>query len=178
MRLIRYIKTSTMRFKVRCFPKNITKLATMRRFFVNCLILLFLVVNVFPPSTEYKTSQELLPWKPAYNQWSNFSKAVITDDSEVRVWEKCSKQTHIAMVKTHKVCISFSVVESYCTEINIEYYHTVVIATEKLSNSEAKPRCYDNFKGDNNRVIIFLINTYCDHFKVEHCFLPFLFYFL
>ena len=39
--------------------------------------------------------------------------------------------------------------------INNEYYHTVVIATEKLSNSEAKPRCYDNFEGDNNRVIIF-----------------------
>ena len=44
-----------------------------------------------------------------------------------------------------------------------EYYHTVVIATEKLSNSEAKPRCYDNFEGDNNRVVIFLINTCCDH---------------
>ena len=38
---------------------------------------------------------------------------------------------------------------------NHEYYHTVVIATEKLSNSEAKPRCYDNFEGDNKRVVIF-----------------------
>ena len=38
---------------------------------------------------------------------------------------------------------------------NNEYYHTVVIATEKLSNSEAKPNCYDNFEGDNNRVLIF-----------------------
>ena len=37
-----------------------------------------------------------------------------------------------------------------------EYYYTVVIATEKLSNSEAKPRYYDNFEGDNNRVVIFL----------------------
>ena len=36
-----------------------------------------------------------------------------------------------------------------------EYYHTVVIATEKLLNSEAKPRCYDNFEGDNNHVVIF-----------------------
>ena len=36
-----------------------------------------------------------------------------------------------------------------------EYYHTVVIATEKLSNSEAKSTCYDNFEGDNNRVVIF-----------------------
>ena len=36
-----------------------------------------------------------------------------------------------------------------------EYYHTVVIATERLSNSEAKPRCYDYFEGDNNRVVIF-----------------------
>ena len=36
-----------------------------------------------------------------------------------------------------------------------EYYHTVVIATEKLANSEAKPRCYDNFEGDKNRVVIF-----------------------
>ena len=44
-----------------------------------------------------------------------------------------------------------------------EYYHTVVTATEKLSNSEAKTRCYDNFGGDNNRVVIFLINTCCDH---------------
>ena len=44
-----------------------------------------------------------------------------------------------------------------------EYYDTVVIATEKLSNSEAKPRCYDNFEDHNNRVVTFLINTYCDH---------------
>ena len=40
-----------------------------------------------------------------------------------------------------------------------EYYHTVVIATEKLSISEAKPRFYDNFEGDNNRLVIFLIDT-------------------
>ena len=36
-----------------------------------------------------------------------------------------------------------------------EIYHTVVIATEKLSNSEAKTRCYDNFEGDNIRVLFF-----------------------
>ena len=46
-----------------------------------------------------------------------------------------------------------------------EYYHTVVIATKKLSNSEAKPRCYDNFEGDKNHVVIFLIDTCCDQFK-------------
>ena len=51
-----------------------------------------------------------------------------------------------------------------------EYYHTVVIATEKLSNSEAKPRFYDYFEVDNNRVVIFLINTCCDHFKIEYGF--------
>ena len=56
---------------------------------------------------------------------------------------------------------------------NNEYYHTVVIATEKLSNSEAKPRCYENFEGDNNRVVIFLINTCCNHFKIEHSFIGF-----
>ena len=56
-----------------------------------------------------------------------------------------------------------------------EYYHTVVIATEKLSNTEAKPRCYDNFEGDNNRLIIFLINTCCDHFKIEQSFIDFSF---
>ena len=37
----------------------------------------------------------------------------------------------------------------------VEYYHTIVISTEKLSNSELKPRSYDNFEGDNNCVIIF-----------------------
>ena len=36
-----------------------------------------------------------------------------------------------------------------------ENFHTVVIATEKLSNSEAKPRCYENFEGDENRMVIF-----------------------
>ena len=56
-----------------------------------------------------------------------------------------------------------------------EYYHTVVIATEKLSNSEAKPRCYDNIGGDNNRVVIFL-NQHCDHFNTV--LLVFHFYFL
>ena len=53
--------------------------------------------------------------------------------------------------------------------LNINY-HTVVFATEKLSNSEAKPMCYDNFEGD-NRVIIFLINACCDHV----CFLDYKF---
>ena len=59
-----------------------------------------------------------------------------------------------------------------------EYYHTVVIATEKLSNSKAKPRCYDKFEGNNNRVVIFLINTCCNHFKIEHSFIGFSFLFL
>ena len=54
-----------------------------------------------------------------------------------------------------------------------EYYHTVVIATKMLSNSEAKQRCYDNFEGDNKRVIFFLINTCCDHFKIEESFIGF-----
>ena len=36
----------------------------------------------------------------------------------------------------------------------------VVIGTEKLTNSEAKSRCYDNFEGDNNRVVFFLNNQY------------------
>ena len=54
---------------------------------------------------------------------------------------------------------------------NNEYHHTVVIATEKLSNSKAKPRCYDNFEGDNNRVVIFIINTCCD----DVCFLDYRF---
>ena len=58
-----------------------------------------------------------------------------------------------------------------------EYYHTVVIANEKLSNSEAKSRCYDNFEGDNNRVVIFLINTCCDHFKIDHILIGFSFWF-
>ena len=58
-----------------------------------------------------------------------------------------------------------------------EYYHTVVIATEILSNSEGKPRCYDNFEGDNNRVVIFLINTCCDHFKTAHSIIGFSFSF-
>ena len=58
-----------------------------------------------------------------------------------------------------------------------EYYHTVVIATENLSYSEAKPRCYGNFEGDNNRVVIFLINTCCDHSKIEHSFTGFSFLF-
>ena len=58
-----------------------------------------------------------------------------------------------------------------------EYYHTVVSATKKLSNSEAKPRCYDNFEGDNNRVVIFLINTCCDHIKIEHILIGFSFLF-
>ena len=34
------------------------------------------------------------------------------------------------------------------------YYHTAVIATERLSNSKAKPRFFDKFEGDNNRVVI------------------------
>ena len=42
-------------------------------------------------------------------------------------------------------------------QCDYECSHTVVIATEKLSNSEAKPRCYDNFEGDNNRVVFFWI---------------------
>ena len=58
-----------------------------------------------------------------------------------------------------------------------EYYHTVVIATENLSNSEAKPMCYDNFEGDDNRVVIFLINTSCDHFENERSFIGFSFLF-
>ena len=49
-----------------------------------------------------------------------------------------------------------------------EYNHTVIIATDKLSKSEAKPRCYDNFESDSNRVVIFLISTCSDHFKIEH----------
>ena len=49
-----------------------------------------------------------------------------------------------------------------------EYYHTVNIAAEKLSNSEAKPRGYYKFEGDNNRVVFVFINTCCDHFKIEH----------
>ena len=61
--------------------------------------------------------------------------------------------------------------------IDNDYYHTFVIATEKLSNSEAKPRCYDNFEGDNNRVVIFLINSCCDHFKIERSFIGFSFLF-
>ena len=48
----------------------------------------------------------------------------------------------------------FSLLDSF-DSINIENFHTVVIATEKLSNSEAKPWCYDNFEGDNNSVVIF-----------------------
>ena len=34
-----------------------------------------------------------------------------------------------------------------------EYYHTVIIATEKFSNSEAKLRCYDNFEGDTKTTV-------------------------
>ena len=41
-------------------------------------------------------------------------------------------------------------------QVNHEYYRTVVIAIENLSNSEAKPRCYDNFEGNNNRAVFFL----------------------
>ena len=44
-----------------------------------------------------------------------------------------------------------------------------------LSNSEAKP-CYDNFEGDNNSVVIFLINTCCDHLKIERSFIGFSFF--
>ena len=36
-----------------------------------------------------------------------------------------------------------------------KYCRMVIIATEKLSNSEAKPRFYDNFEGINNRVVNF-----------------------
>ena len=57
--------------------------------------------------------------------------------------------------------------------ISNEFYHTVVIATERLSNSDGKPRCYDNFGGDNNRVVVFLINPCLDHFKIENSFLFF-----
>ena len=58
-----------------------------------------------------------------------------------------------------------------------EYYHTVTIATEKFSNSEVELRCYDNFEGDNNRVVIILINTCCDHFKTLHSLIDFSFLF-
>ena len=38
-------------------------------------------------------------------------------------------------------------------------------------------RSYDNFAGENNHVVIFLINTCCDHFKIEHIFIGFSFSF-
>ena len=41
----------------------------------------------------------------------------------------------------------------------------VVIATEKLSNSKAKPKCYDNFEGDNIRVVIFINQHLMRSFK-------------
>ena len=65
----------------------------------------------------------------------------------------------------------------FYSQVLPEYYHTVLIANEKLSNSEAKPKCYDNFEGDNNRVVIFLINTCCDHFKIKQFFWFFIFIF-
>ena len=52
----------------------------------------------------------------------------------------------------------------------------VVIATEKLSNSEAKPRLYDNFEGDNKLVVIFLTPGR-DHFEIEHSLIGFSFLF-
>ena len=50
-----------------------------------------------------------------------------------------------------------------------ECYHTVVIATENLSNLKAKSRCCDNFEGDNNRVV-FLIKhllSSCLFFRLQ-----------
>ena len=53
------------------------------------------------------------------------------------------------------------------------------ITTRLLSppRSYQTPRCYDNFEGDNNRVVIFLINTCCDHFKIQHSVIGFSFLF-
>ena len=48
-----------------------------------------------------------------------------------------------------------------------DFSNTVVIATKKLSSSEAKPRCYDNFEDDNNRVVIFQSSTFASVSKLN-----------
>ena len=60
----------------------------------------------------------------------------------------------------------------------IEYYHTDVNATEKLLNSEAKPRFYDNFEGDDKGVVIFLSTPVAIISKLNIILLVFHFYFL